>query len=158
MKKIFFTLLTTLLFCCAVQAQYAVHVGDVLCTDNSIVQADSFAGSGKTAMAVVFYVDTTGAHGWAVNLTQRTTRLKWDNQETMTGCSNIEALPDVATSAEALADYDGYENTRIIRATDGATHYPVAYSVDIDNGWYLPAAGQLSILYANLDIVQNTLN
>ena len=46
----------------------AVAIGDILCTDGSTVKPSEYASSGKTAMGVVFYVDNTGEHGWAVHL------------------------------------------------------------------------------------------
>lgn len=45
-----------------------VGVGDLLCADGTTVKPDDYASSGKTAMGVVFYVDTTGVHGWAASL------------------------------------------------------------------------------------------
>lgn len=50
--------------------------GDVLCTDGSTVKAADYAGGSKTARGVVFYVDTTGQHGWAVKLTPKRHRVQ----------------------------------------------------------------------------------
>ena len=44
-------------------------------------------------------------------------------------------------------DLDGYSNTQKIRAAGNASMYPAAYAVDFVNGWYIPAAGQLRLLY-----------
>ena len=52
----------------AVFAQERVHVGDIYCTDNTTVSPENFATSGKTALGVVFFVDNSQQHGWALAL------------------------------------------------------------------------------------------
>ena len=117
-----------------------VAVGDILCTDNTTVKPDQLAASGKTPMGVVFFVDNTGLHGWAVNLTETTAR--WSNEQV-----DIPDLPNFTSSRAALTDTAGYSNTRAIRAFGDAATYPAAWAVDFDHGWYLPTAGQLRTLY-----------
>ena len=51
--------------------------GDILCTDNTIVKADAWPVSGKTPKGIVFYVDNTGQHGWAVNLHNEAATYRW---------------------------------------------------------------------------------
>ena len=46
--------------------QEQVHVGDILCTDNTVISHDAFASSGRTALGIVFFVDNTQQHGCAV--------------------------------------------------------------------------------------------
>ena len=45
---------------------------------------------------------------------------------------------------------NGYSNTQKIRNAGNATNYPAAYAVDFANGWYLPAAGQLRLLFGEI--------
>jgi hypothetical protein len=75
---------------------------------------------------------------------------KWADTTT-TGCyTDISTLSNFATARDAIADLDGYSNTQRIREDGDAVTYPAAYAVDFDHGWYLPAAGQLRLLYAEL--------
>lgn len=130
-----------------------ILAGDILCTDGSIVRFPQFASSGKTAMGVVFYVDATGQHGWAVSLSDIQMNKKWSSE-------NV-AVPGLLTYShwmDAVADIDGYSNTQRIRSYGNETKYPAAWAVDFDNGWYLPAIGQLSVLFGSLNAVNNSLN
>ena len=45
-----------------------VHVGDILCEDGTVVSPSGFVISEHNAVGVVFYVDATKHHGWAVGL------------------------------------------------------------------------------------------
>lgn len=124
-----------------------VAIGDILCTDNSIVKPSDWPVPGKTALGIVFYVDNTGEHGWAVHLHDQGTSVQW----TPTGQQvDIATLPNYANARDAIMDLDGYTNTQRIRAAGNATRYPAAYAVDFVNGWYLPSAGQLRLLYAEM--------
>lgn len=129
----------------------SVTVGDILCTDATIVKLTDFASSGKTAYGVVFYVDNTAEHGWAIHLQNQGTAL-WGGYGT-----DIQTLPNYLTAREAIADIDGYGNTQKIRAAGNASAYPAAYLVDFAQGWYLPAIGQLCELWAVSAIVNGTL-
>ena len=137
-----------------------VAIGDILCTDNSIVKPSAWPVMGKTAMGIVFYVDNTGEHGWAVHLQDQGPEVQWTprGQET-----DIPTLTNYTNGRDASMDLDGYSNTQKIRNAGNATKYPAAYAVDFANGWYLPAVGQLRLLYgeivtlnASLQIVNGT--
>lgn len=134
----------------------AVAVGDILCTDHSIAKPSDWPVSGKTAKGIVFYVDATGEHGWAANLHAE------GNYAWFYGASpvDISALPNFAYSnaRAAITDFDGYTNTLRIRSAGNATTYPAAYAVDFNNGWYIPAAGQLSVLMSVRPIINHSLN
>lgn len=125
-----------------------VHVGDILCEGNAIISPANYPSSGATAIGVVFYVDNTGQHGWAVAL-EDAGSYEW-------GCygSNMP-LPDYTNKRQAIYDLDGYENTRIVR--ENCTDSPAFYAVDFANGWYVPAIGQLNYLYGNLVDVNASL-
>ena len=120
-----------------------VSVGDILCTDNTTVPVSEWPVAGKTAMGVVFYVDDTGKHGWAVHL-QDQGKCQWtpDGKE-----MEVYGLCKCDTEESALADKDGYTNTKVLRAAGDTSVYPAAYAVEFNQGWYLPAMGQLKKLY-----------
>ena len=126
-----------------VQKERNVSVGDILCTDGTTMPVSEWPVVGKTAMGVVFYVDDTGKHGWAVHLKDQGEHL-W----TQVGKeSEVYGVHTYRTEEEALADEDGCANTKALRAAGNASVYPAAYAVDFGLGWYLPALGQLKKLH-----------
>lgn len=131
-----------------------VAIGDILCTDGSIVKTANWPVADKTAMGIVFYVDNTGIHGWAMNLYNENsnTTMMWGGSGT-----DIPALNNITLARSALMDLDGYSNTQRIRAAGTATTYPAAWSVAFDNGWYMPAAGQLRCIYSQLPTLNASL-
>ena len=138
-----------------------VNIGDILCTDGSIVSRESFPNSGKTAQGIVFYIDDTDSHCWVVALNDQSSSIKWCN-EGQYGF-DIPDLPNMGNARIAMHDLDGYRNTGIIRRQGNSSQYPAAWAVDYDNGWYLPSGGQLRYLYsyapeinASLQIVGGT--
>ena len=128
-----------------------VWVGDILCTDGTTVHPEDWP-CGKVAMGVVFYVDNTGEHGWAVDLTE-TQGLMWS----ITVQNDIPALVNFNSGRMAMSDLDGYTNTLLIRQSGTNNDYEAAYAVDFEHGWYLPAAGQAYMLYEEHIKVNNTL-
>ena len=129
-----------------------VAVGDILCTDNSIVKPSAWPVAGKTAMGVVFYVDNTGEHGWAVHLQDQGASLAWGGYGT-----DIPSLPN-HSGTDIYTDLNGYSNTQAIRAAGNAASYPAAWAVDFNNGWYLPANGQLRVLLSTIVFINATLD
>lgn len=133
-------------------AQQHVNIGDILCTDGSTIRVSLFPSSGKTAMGVVYYVDPSGLNGLAVNLYDDEVNTPFG------GYGDDFPLPDIDESRKAIYDFDGYRNTEILRNMyGGASAYPAPWSVDFDNGWYLPAAGELRLLYNQILVVNNSL-
>lgn len=115
--------------------------GDILCTDESIVHPSDWP-NGKTAKAIVFYVDATGQHGWAIDLVE-VPSVKWSTEN-----KDIPGLQSKANFFEAITDLDGYSNTQKIRSfNNDPLKYPAAWAVNFDQGWYLPSIGQLNILF-----------
>lgn len=140
----------------------SVHIGDILCTDGSTVRPEQFASSGKTAEGIVFYVDNTDSHGWAVALNNQSTSIKWCNSDYYG--YDIPELPNFEDARTAMHDLNGIFNTGIVRNVDFNFAFPAVWAVDYDNGWYLPSAGQLRYLYscfpeinASLQVVGGTL-
>lgn len=128
-----------------------VSIGDILCTDGSIVKPNQFQNSGKTAKAVVFYVDASNLHGWAVHPHYQGQAL-W-SPETI----DIPELNNYQQFREAIKDVNGYENTSKIRQAGDSYLFPAAWAVDFSGGWYLPAAGQIRQLYGYIPEVNQSL-
>ena len=147
--KLFILLLTLPIL---LSAQQTVHIGDILCTDGSTVRINEFPSSGKTAMGVVYYVAPSGQNGLAVNLYDDEVNTPFG------GYGDDFPLPDIDESRKAIYDFDGYYNTEILRNMyGGAYSYPAPWSVDFENHWYLPAAGELRLLYNQILVVNNSL-
>lgn len=120
-----------------------VAVGDIYCTDETTVRPDVFKSSGKTAEGVVAYVDNTGKHGYMIALSD-ITNIQW--------CAytnsryNVSKLIDYK-GLDFTLDTAGYSNTKAIREANDNIVYPAAWSVDFENGWYIPAAAQMGYIY-----------
>ena len=127
-------------------------VGSILCTDGSVFSLNQWPVNGKTAQGVVFYIDESGCHGWAVGLKDLGDYV-WARDDV-----NVGTLSDYGSADDASSDIDGYENTRKIRAAGTSTKFPAAYSVNFSSGWYLPACGQLYELVNNITTVNSSLS
>lgn len=158
-------------------ATKGVLPGDIYCTDGTILTADSFLTSGKTAKGVIFHVDNTGEHGLMLALGETGTRWLYDR---INGSSNEQLYYAVGTSITvdpkgALFDRDGRGNTDEIKrnveqvpGANFATNTPAAYycyyydhntkTVGTDSlGWYMPASGELALLALNMSAVNTSL-
>lgn len=118
-----------------------VAIGDILCTDSTFVKPSEWPVPGKIAYGVVFYVDSTGQHGWAVHLYDQEIGIQWSNTNV-----DIPTLSNITNLSSALNEFDGYTNTQKIRAHGGTYYYPAAWAVDFQHKWYLPAVWQLRLL------------
>ena len=131
-----------------------VSIGDILCVqgaDTLIVHPQDYTGG---AFGVVFYVDETGQHGWALHPQIQAHQIYWSSMyELPWGLTGWLSIRD------AIYDLDGYDNIGFMRAVSQNDHsrYPGAWAVDYEHGWYWPALGQLNILYGSAPIVNNSL-
>jgi len=151
MKKTVFSIISLLL---PMLMTAQVKVGDILCVqgnDTLTVHPENYTSG---AIGVVFYVDETGEHGWALHPQVQASAVYWSYENDLpwglTGWQSIR---------EAIYDLDGYENTGFIRAASQNDHdrYPGAWAVDYEHGWYWPAIGQLNILYGSAPVVNPSL-
>lgn len=124
--------------------------GDILCTDGSVVKPANWP-CGKTAKGIVFYVDNSGQHGWAVGL-QQYNSVKWSSEN-----AEISGLQKYSHWMDAISDIDGEANSRRIRNQSNPDQYPAAWAVNFNDGWYLPAIGQLNILFGEILKVNSSL-
>ena len=127
----------------------AQEIGDIWCTDGSFVKpADWATATGKTAKGVVFWVDPASpTHGLACALKDAGTG-KWCLNNT----TDVPTLTNVTGFEDALGDMAGQANTQALRALTPATDYPAANLIsaaDIAAGWYMPAIGELNLLYTH---------
>ncbi len=130
------------------------RIGDILCvqgTDTITVHPENYNGG---AIGVVFYVDETGHHGWALHPDIQAEGIQWSYE-----CELPWGLTGWQSIREAIYDLEGYDNTEFLRTASQYDHsrYPGAWAVDYENGWYWPSIGQLNILYGSAPIVNNSL-
>lgn len=153
-------------------------VGDVLCSDGDILHPDDFMEqrNSKTPIGVVFYIDPTDPRhlrGRAVSLFDASpTDVDWAHKDY---ASKVHSKTNISNGKHllAMADMDGYVNTYVIDTTasrygefqaiapaayycwyyDPATHSPG----NVHKYWYLPALGELNIIFANRATINKTL-
>ena len=123
--------------------------GDILCTDGSIVKPSNWP-CGKTAKGIVFYVDASGQHGWALGLTEQSSMKNWCVNQNM---GYIPGITEYHNARDAIRDFNGKRNTQLIT---NPTNFP-AIEYCLEQGGYLPSIGQLNVLYGELVVINNSL-
>ena len=140
-------------------------VGDILCSDGSIVHRNDWPAPGKTPIGIVFYVDDSKWHGWAVSLTQ-TASMKWSTV-TNVFVNGHQGNANWLLAINRNDEWEGYANTQRILSAGNATTYPAGWAADgfsttypapWSRGWYLPSAAQLNMLFGELPEVNLSLN
>lgn len=131
--------------------RYAVHVGEVLCSDSTILSVDDFIKSSKTAVGVVYYVDRSGFHGSAIALKDAQQKTLW--------CSLATTPEDWACADlnHCITDLNGAKNTNRMLTSGSVDMFPVLNNIEVVYGWYLPAYGQMRLMYAYFSEVMKTL-
>lgn len=129
-----------------------VAIGDILCTDNTFAKPSNWPVPGKVAYGVVFYVDSTGQHGWATHLHDHSSIVPWS-----VVWIDFLLLPNVFTYQDAMMEIDGFTNTLIIRSNSIQSTSPAAFATDFANGWYLPALWQLKKLLGSTQWINSTM-
>ena len=127
--------------------------GDILCTDGTVVKYSNWPVSGKTAKGVVFYVDASGRHGWAMGLNESPVK-NWCINSDM---GYISGLSQYHSARDAIKDFNGSGNTQLISnlATFPANFPAAGYC--IEQGGYLPSIGQLNVLFGELIVINSSL-
>ena len=148
------TLLTAFILITLLGFGQGVRIGDLLCVQGNDTVTVHIQDYSEGAIGVVFYVDETGQHGWALHPQIQVQQTYWSYENELPwGLTGWQSIRD------AIYDLDGYDNTGFIRAASQYDHsaYPGAWAVDYEHGWYWPALGQLNILYGSAPIVNNSL-
>ncbi len=127
-----------------------VAPGDILCTDGTIVKLSAWPVAGKTPKGIVFYVDNTDSHGWAVSLSSSGS-LQWGTTTNAYG-------PTYSSWRDAIRDFAGSANTQRIKVSTSSSSHPAAWNPIFSQGWYLPSIGQLNVLFGELVAVNASLN
>ena len=145
----------------AVFAQERVHVGDIYCTDNTTVSPEDFATSGKTALGVVFFVDNSQQHGWALALNDAGSgTMRWGDGGSLcylNSYNNNPQLVNADTIGSARCDSIVHA-AQILGWSLADYSSAVNAAMQCGTGWYLPAMGQLAVLYGNMPEVNAALD
>ena len=132
-------------------------IGDVLYDDKSCAVDINNLDPNRTPIGVVFDV----SRKLAISLEQGSS-LQWARSS-----DDIPGLTNYMSGAEAQGDYNGKSNTSMIIAhgdSNGyetkAADYAYNYSTTGTNkgDWYLPAGGELQLMYNNKTTLNNSLS
>ena len=158
-----------------------ISVGDVLCTDGSVLRVDSFLNTSKTAMGVVFYIepdDPFHQHGRAVALYDAYSGddIAWSESSAVHSIHQPEAPSGKNPFINDVQDMNGYENSQRIKETAeaaggsgakaNAPAWWYCWYYDNENPntpsqehkrWYLPSLGELNLVFANRFVVSETM-
>lgn len=152
---------------------HCVNIGDIICVnsntqDTAIVSPSDWTrlnlASTYTPLSVVFYVDETCQHGWAVEARNTAYEKKaWYSFP----LGYQEQIPNIDNIRSSLMDINGHSNTIAILTgpnyvTPYLTYYQAFNSASSKIPFYLPALGQLNILFSVKDrisqIISDTLS
>lgn len=142
----------------------STKIGDIVCSDGTILTVDAFLESNKFAKGVIFYVDNTGNHGYMLALSdtmasfapqtvERYVGFTYNEVREGTGLDYTESIKKSAEIAEgsdfkinAPAAYYCYYYDHITMST-GNNH----------QGWWLPNKDEVRLLLVNLPVVSQSL-
>ncbi len=115
------------------------HVGDLFTAEDG-------------SQGIVYYLFPDGS-GWVVALQDCPLAPLLPESHNQ----DIPNLPNCNGTQTLLQDTAGYSNTQIIRNYVGTGAQCGINNIDFEHGWYLPASGQLSMLYAQLPLIETAL-
>ena len=141
-----------------------VKVGDILCTDFSIVKPENWPVPGKTAKGIVFYVDSTGQHGWAVNL-HDLVGAYYGNVVMWTLEGGLISSVTYTTPRTAMSDMNGHTTTQLLsqfniqyaHLFNGNATTIFLTADESAAGWYVPTLRQLYIMFCVKSRVDESL-
>ena len=116
------------------------HVGDLYTAEDG-------------SQGIVYYVFPDGS-GWAVSLHDLPMEYKWGDQlfdiPNLPNYGEDPLTPYIYYPLYAMADTAGYSNTMVILNSPQSVQTAAFGTSSALNGWYLPSAGPLSMLFAQL--------
>lgn len=130
----------------------AQEIGDILCTDGTVVSPENYATSGKTAKGIIFFIDPQNtSQGLVVALKDASEEpVKFSEHTDEIGCQ----VKDIILASSTR---NGRATTGILRGIPEHVAAKQISKADYDAGWYLPASGELKLLNAHIGRVQKGL-
>ena len=139
MKKILATIM--MLFGCLMAAMgQSYHIGDLYTAPDG-------------SLGIVYYIHPDGSGGWVVALKDCPAR-PWGQREDVPG---VPTGQYDGFLQHLLTDTSGYANTLALRTYQMSNNNYAAGRVDFENGWYLPAPAQLSMLFGQLPFISDAI-
>ena len=126
-------------------------IGQVLCTDGSVISLCDFRTSTKEPVGIIFHVNDSPEDdvlGYAVYIHET------DKVEFATECGTVQ------NTSASLADRDGNENTYAIYSTTGVDSPMANLVFDLwtyGQSAYIPSVAELQLLYRNRDYVNQRI-
>jgi len=121
-----------------------VKIGDIVCTNGSIETQESFPSSGKTAQGVIFWISPDETYSWIASPDIYT--VTWG-----VGVGRDSLIPNIPTVSGwcwPSIDTAGFQNTVAMRNAGNYTIFPLAWTANLDNGWFIPTITQMLTMYA----------
>ncbi len=133
------------------------EIGYILCTDNTVVSPDDYATSGKTAKAVIFYVDPLNTtQGLAVAL--KDANIEPIMFSSQTSPDNVVLTAAYQINSEAMRTKNGRSCTQKLRAYSYTQEAACSITNERYNeGWFLPSLGELRALASHTGRVKYAL-
>ena len=117
------------------------HIGDVVTTPNG-------------QRGVVFYTSPEDGSYWLAALNDLPNIYNWGPDTDIARLNNYNANDQFVTLHGVFC---GYDATLFMKEAMGTSSQYASSNVDLDNGWHIPSAGQLSKLYAALPFIETIL-
>ena len=144
------------------------NIGDIFYTDFTCVAPENH-DKNKTVLGIVVYVNSDGIGGqimapWPIDTngnktSSNSTTMIWGGYGT-----DISSLTNYTSASLASKDYDSCGNTDKIVAAGNASTYPAAWATrkyapttDTAGKWCLPAAGIMTNIYNNQDVIETSI-
>jgi hypothetical protein len=157
MKKIFLFIINGLCLFASCQEHeelidISLKIGNLYCSDGSVVNPKSYRESGKTAVAVIFWVNENPEPA-----TDKAFAVSLENLPAVAWAELPENISSVSTSLEAL---NGTSNTAsiIIWGSEEGVSTPAGsdaynYAKQGVFGWFLPSMAEAMHIYRNKDAI-----
>jgi hypothetical protein len=130
----------------------SLKIGNLYCSDGSVINPRSYRESGKTAVAVIFWVNKNS--GLA---TDKAFAVSLENLPAVAWAELLENINDVSTDVEAL---NGASNTAsiITWGSEEGVSTPAGsgaynYAKQGVSGWFLPSMAEAMQIYMNKDAI-----
>jgi len=159
MKQLFLLSIILILFSCVKndekEIDYSLTVGNIYCSDGSVINPNSYNESGKIAVGVVFWVNTGDD-----NITDKALAV---GLEDLTPAFWADSLVNISNVSTDLIVFNGASNTASIvswgmtevRQTPAAIN-TYNYSKSGVVGWFIPSIGEAKSLCAAKNTVYHS--
>ena len=134
---------------------FIILIGSIFPVFGQIYKVGDIYTAEDGSQGIVYYIHPDGS-GWIVALNDVSNNAIWGIEG-----DDVPGIVNVGQGSNryenCLSDTAGYTNTSVLRAYQNNNPYFAASLVDLDHGWYIPAASQLSMLFAQLPFIEDKI-